>query len=198
MPTFSALTLLWVPLIYAPVIFVAFMMVRDESRRPVDYLRDLGRFFNVSHSATGWKLYYLPIALMIALVAANLQFNILSLTISDLKMIPELSGEYLGLLFIVMVFFVGLGEELVFRYILQDRLQESVGVVPALLISSLTFALIYSGYASITYIVYVFSMSVIFGLIYYKTRSLAFVSLIHGCLNLFLFSLLPFGNLMLF
>ena len=197
MPTFNELTLLWMPLIYAPVILVGFMMVRDESRRLVDYLRDLGRFFNVSRSAAGWKIYYLPIALIIALVAANIEFNILGLSISDLRMIPELSWEYMGLLFVVMVFFVGLGEELVFRYILQARLQASVGIVPALLISSLAFALMHSGYTSIIYMIYVFCISLVFGLIYYKTKSLAFVSLIHGTLNFLLFSLLPFGYLQL-
>ena len=151
----------------------------------------------VSPSATGWKLYYLPMALFIALVAANVEFNTLSLTISDLKMIPELSMEYLALISVVMVFFVGLGEEVVFRYILQTRLKASIGVGMALVLTSLTFAFMHSGYTSLIYMAYVFGISLVLGLIFEKTNSLACVTLIHGTLNVILFSFLPFGHLLI-
>lgn len=198
MPAFNELTVLWMPLIYAPIILAGFLLIRDETRGPIDYIRDLAHFFDYSRSAKGWKIYYLPLALVLALFVANIEFKVLSLTMSDLRMIPELSWSYLGLLFIVMVFLVGLGEELVFRYILQTRLQASVGIIPALLITSAAFSLMHSGYTSLIYMVYVFGLSLMFGLLFYKTNSLAFVSLLHGTLNFFLFSILPFGYLVLF
>ena len=198
MPAFNELTVLWMPLIYAPIILAGFLLIRDETRGPIDYIRDLAHFFDYSRSAKGWKIYYLPLALVLALFVANIEFKVLSLTMSDLRMIPELSWSYLGLLFIVMVFLVGLGEELVFRYILQTRLQASVGIIPALLITSAAFSLMHSGYTSLIYMVYVFGVSLMFGLLFYKTNSLAFVSLLHGTLNFFLFSILPFGYLVLF
>jgi hypothetical protein len=198
MPTFHGLTLLWMPLIYAPILLVGFLMVRDESKRPLEYIHELVRFFRTSPSAAGWKIYYLPLALIIAVVAANIEFLVLSQTISDLRLIPELSTEYLTLLLVVMLFFVGLGEEVVFRYILQTRLQASVGLGASLIIASLTFAFMHSGYTSPIYMIYVFGISMILGLLYNRTKSLAFVALIHGALNFFLFSFLPFGQLLLF
>lgn len=198
MPTFHELTLLWMPLIYGPILLVGFLMVRDETKRPLEYVYDLARFFRISPSATGWKLYYLPFGLIIAVVAANIEFVVLSQTIPDLRLVPELSPEYLALLMMVMVFFVGLGEEVVFRYILQTRLQAMVGIGASLIITSLTFAFMHSGYTSLIYMAYVFGISMILGLLYDRTKSLALVALIHGMLNFFLFSFLPFGQLLLF
>ena len=198
MPTFHELTLLWMPLIYGPILLVGFLMVRDETKRPLEYVYDLARFFRISPSATGWKLYYLPFALIVAVVAANIEFIVLSQTITDLRLIPELSPEYLALLMMVMVFFVGLGEEVVFRYILQTRLQAMVGIGASLIITSLTFAFMHSGYTSLVYVAYVFGISMMLGLLYNKTKSLALVALIHGTLKFLLFSFLPFGQLLLF
>ena len=198
MPTFHDLTILWMPLIYGPVLLVGFLMTRDESKGALDYIHDLKRFFRISPSMTGWKLYYLPLALAGSLIIANVEFLVLSETISDLRLIPELSPEYLAILFVIMVFFVGLGEEVVFRYILQTRLKASVGFGAALIISSITFALMHSGYVSPIYMVYVFGISLVLGFLFDRTKSLGLVSLIHGTLNFFLFSFLPFGELLLF
>lgn len=198
MPTFHDLAILWMPLIYAPIVLIGFLMVRDESKKPVDYTYGIARFFAISPSGAGWKLYYLSLALAIALVAAYVEFKVLSYTISDLRLIPELSLEYLTILFVVMIFFVGVGEEVVFRYILQTRLQASVGVCASLIIASLAFAFMHSGYTSPIYMAYVFGISLVLGTLFNKTKSLAFVALIHGALNFFLFSFLPFGKLLLF
>lgn len=198
MPKFASMTLYWIPMVYAPVILVAFLLIRDESFGARDYLRDLKKFFSTFSKAPGWKSYYLPIALVFSLLLANIEFKILSLTISDLRMIPDLSLGNLVLLFVVMVFFVGLGEELIFRYVLQARLVGVLGAPMAIIVASLAFAAMHSGYQSIIYMVYVLMVAVILGVIFHKTKSLAFVTLIHGSLNFFLFSLLPFGHLVLF
>jgi len=198
MPRFDELTILWMPLIYAPIVVVGFLLIRDESRGLVSYFREVVHFFNFVPSQPGWKIYYIPLAFGIALLAANIEFVILNMTVPDLRLIPELSFGYLALLFGVMVFFVGLGEELVFRYVLQSRLHAAVGIIPALLISSVAFALMHSGYTSLTYMLYVFGISLMLGLLFHRTKSLALITLVHGALNFFLFSFLPFGYLLLF
>ena len=151
MPKFATMTLYWIPLVYAPVIVVAFLLIRDESLGIKDYFRDLKRFFTISPKASGWKSYYLLFGFAIAILLANLEFKILGMTVPDLRMIPDLGFLNMGLLFGVMVFFVGLGEELVFRYILQARLEGAIGVIGAILISSVAFAAMHSGYQSIPY-----------------------------------------------
>lgn len=198
MPKFATLTIYWLPLVYAPVILVAFLLLRDESLGWREYLLKARKFFETRRNPAGWKVWYLPAGLLLSLVLANIEFKVLSLNIHDLRMIPDLSFGNLAALFLVMVFFVGLGEELVFRYVLQTRLEGVLGVLGAIMFASVTFAAMHSGYQSGPYIAYVFLVAFLLGTLYYKTRSLALVSLIHGTLNFFLFSFLPFGHLVLF
>jgi hypothetical protein len=49
---------------------------------------------------------YLPAAILLSLVLANIEFKVLSMSIDDLRMIPSLDIEYLIALFVVMVFFM--------------------------------------------------------------------------------------------
>lgn len=198
MPTFDTLTIYWLPLIYGPVILVAFLMLRDETFDWKDYLLKAKKFLDVRPKLDGWKVWYLPAAILLALVLANIEFKVLSMSIDDLRMIPSLDIEYLIALFVVMVFFIGLGEELIFRYVLQTRLEGVLGVMGAIMIASVAFAAMHSGYESGPYIAYVFLVSFLLGSLYYKTKSLAFVTLLHGLLNFLLFSFLPFGYLILF
>lgn len=194
-PKFTTMTLEWIPMIYAPVIIVAFLLIRDESLGIKDYVMRLRSSLSLSRERPGWKLYYLPLGLAFALLLANVEFSVLSMTIADLRMVPDMSLESLALLFVVMVFFVGLGEELVFRYLLQTRVQGTLGVLGAIAVSSIMFAVMHSGYQSVPYLIYVFVVALFLGVSYYKTKSLAYVTLIHGALNFFLFSFLPFGYL---
>lgn len=198
MPKFASLTIYWMALVYAPVIIVGFLLVRDESLNWRDYLLRARRFFETKMRPSGWKLWYLPAGFLLSLVLANIEFKVLSLDIKDLRMVPDLGLGNLFALFVVMVFFVGLGEELLFRYILQARLEGVLGALGAIMIASITFAAMHSGYHSTVYIAYVFLVAFLLGSLYYKTKSLAFVTLVHGTLNFFLFSFLPFGYLVLF
>nr|WP_054864925.1 CPBP family intramembrane glutamic endopeptidase [Methanosarcina barkeri] len=67
-------------------------------------------------------------------------------TIHPGYLIQDLSiGNLLKLTFI-MVFFVGLVEELIFRSILQTRLEDALSVKEAVLITGLLFGLMHSGY----------------------------------------------------
>ena len=68
MPKFATLTIYWMPLVYGPVILVAFLLLRDESLGWKDYLLKARKFFEVRVTASGWKLWYLPLALVLSLV----------------------------------------------------------------------------------------------------------------------------------
>jgi len=200
MPQFATLTIYWMPLVYGPVIIVGFFLVRDASLGLKDYLKRAKAFFEMRTRPPGWKLWYLPAGVLLSLLLANIEFKVLSLSpkVNDLRMIPDLGVWNLVALFVVMVLFVGLGEELVFRYILQARLEGVLGPLWAIMFSSITFAAMHSGYQSTVYIAYVFLVAFLLGSLYNRTRSLALVALVHGTLNFFLFSFLPFGHLLLF
>jgi membrane protease YdiL (CAAX protease family) len=113
------------------------------------------------------------------------------LTIRAEYLIPDLSFINLLKLTIIMVFFVGLVEELIFRSVLQTRFEKAFGVREALLITSLLFGLMHSGYGTYQEIFYTCFVGFIMGLAFHKTKSLPFIAVLHGFVNVFLFGVLP-------
>jgi membrane protease YdiL (CAAX protease family) len=113
------------------------------------------------------------------------------LTIRTESMIPDLTFVNLLQLTFVMVFFVGLVEEVIFRSILQNRLKQALSVQESLLITSILFGLMHSGYGTFNEILYTCLVGFIMGLAFYKTKSLPFIALLHGFVNVFLFGILP-------
>ncbi|MDQ1252636.1 MAG: protease family protein [Euryarchaeota archaeon] len=106
-------------------------------------------------------------------------------------LIPDLTLGKLLMLTIIMVFFVGLVEELIFRSILQVRFEQILGVQKALIITSLLFGLMHSGYGTFYEMLYTGFVGLVIGVIFHKTRSLPFVAILHGMVNVFLFGVLP-------
>ncbi|MHC1575137.1 MAG: CPBP family intramembrane glutamic endopeptidase, partial [Candidatus Methanogasteraceae archaeon] len=94
-------------------------------------------------------------------------------------------------LVIIMFVFVGLVEELIFRSILQTKLQQSVGLCNGLLMTSVLFGVMHSGYGSVYELLFAAAAGLIIGYLYQKTGSLPFITVIHGTVNVLLFGLLP-------
>lgn len=113
------------------------------------------------------------------------------LTIRPGYLIPDLSFENLLLLTVIMVFFVGLVEELIFRSLLQTRLEQALNIPEALLITSFLFGIMHSGYGTYYEMLYAGFVGLVIGLIFHKTRSLPFIAVLHGFVNVFLFGILP-------
>jgi len=113
------------------------------------------------------------------------------LVIGTKNLIPDLSIFYLLKLSIVMIFFVGLVEEVIFRSILQTRLEIVLGDRGGLIITSILFGLMHSGYGSIYEVVYTSFVGIVIGYLFYRTRSLPLAMMIHGFINIFLFGLIP-------
>ena len=106
-------------------------------------------------------------------------------------LIPDLSPLNLLKLTVVMVFFVGLVEEVIFRSVLQTRLNKIFGAWGGILLSSMLFGVMHSGYGTSYEVLYTFFVGVIIGYMFYKTRSLPLITLIHGVVNIFLFGIIP-------
>lgn len=113
------------------------------------------------------------------------------LTIRPGYLIKELSIGNLFILTFIMVFFVGLVEEIIFRAILQVRLEDALGVKEAVLIAGLLFGLMHSGYGTFHEVLYTGFVGLFMGFAFYKTRSLPFVVVLHGLVNVFLFGIFP-------
>lgn len=113
------------------------------------------------------------------------------LTIRAEYLIPDLTFENLFKLIFVMVFFVGLIEELIFRSLLQTKLDQALSISESLLITSLLFGLMHSGYGTFYEIIYTSFVGFLIGFAFYKTKSLPFIAVLHGFINVFLFGILP-------
>lgn len=106
-------------------------------------------------------------------------------------LIPDFTLGNLLILTIVMVFFVGLVEELIFRSILQVRFEQVLGVQKALIITSFLFGLMHSGYGTFYEMLYTGFVGLVIGVLFHKTKSLPFIAVLHGMVNVFLFGVLP-------
>lgn len=192
MPVFFTETLLWMPFVYGPIIVAGFIVWRQtvvETDRP--NWRNPLRFLN-GHGLRAdvrWKWEYLLIAIIFGYLAANLEY----LVLGNSALVKDLGPLDLGKLFLVMVVFVGFGEELIFRGLLQSSVGKQYGKYAAIAVSALMFSLMHSGYHSVLYLFFVLGVGLVLAYVYERTSSLGLVALMHGILNFFLFSFLPFG-----
>ncbi len=90
---------------------------------------------------------------------------------------------------LTMLFFVGLTEELLFRGLLQGKLEKIIGRWQAIQISSLLFGLFHIGWLNPTEVVFAYFAGVVFGYMYSKTKSLLTPVLAHGFGNIMLYTL---------
>jgi membrane protease YdiL (CAAX protease family) len=90
-----------------------------------------------------------------------------------------------------MIVFVGFVEEFMFRSALQTVMSERLGSILGLLISSIIFGFMHSGYHLPLELLYVSFAGLVFGLFFWMTKSLPLIALAHGITNVSLFMVAP-------
>lgn len=177
MPVFFELTIYWFPLIYGPLI-------------PAIYL--IGKAENPISLSAGWKaaLLALPLAVPFSAALGAVEYSI----IEPPALIPSGSVVDLLTIAVVMIFFVGFVEELLFRGVLQRALATRIGRWPALVLASVLFGLMHSGYGVPAELVFAGTIGFVFGLVYDWTDSIVLISVMHGVLNIFLFGVIPLNG----
>ena len=130
---------------------------------------------------------YIPLSIVLGLLIGAGEYLIAGKHL----LIGDLSVFSLLMLSIIMIFFVGLVEETIYRSILQNRLETAFGNRKGLIITSILFGLMHSGYGNINEIVYTFLIGIFIGYLFSRTRSLPLVALIHGFINVFFFGIIP-------
>ncbi|HEX7575827.1 MAG TPA: CPBP family glutamic-type intramembrane protease, partial [Candidatus Methanoperedens sp.] len=131
MPQFFTLTLLWYPLIYG-VMYISIYYVTHHQNISS---KDIGINF------TRWY-FYIPLAFLIGAGMAMIEFRILH----PVAMIANLNLVNILLISIVMFVFVAAVEELIFRSILQTRLQSVFGANIGILLAGALFGIMHAGY----------------------------------------------------
>jgi len=130
---------------------------------------------------------YFPLSILLGLLLAEGEY----LIIRTNSLIPDLSIFNLLTLSIIMVFFVGFVEEIIFRSILQNRLQMVLGNWAGLIFTSVLFGFMHSGYGSIYEVLYASFVGFFIGYLFYRTHSLPLAAMIHGFINVFFFGIIP-------
>jgi membrane protease YdiL (CAAX protease family) len=176
MPIFFSTTLYTFIFIYGPLAIPAVIVIISQR----ESLEQIG--VSMKHIGA-YMILSVPLGFLLGLGEY--------LTIQSTYMIPDLTFVNLLKLIFVMVFFVGLVEEIIFRSILQTRLEKALSIQEALLVTSFLFGLMHSGYGTFQEILYTGFVGLIMGLAFYKTRSLPFIAVLHGFVNVFLFGILP-------
>jgi len=174
MPVFVELTLLWYPLVYAPLLPAVYLVTRNERLAPLSWRPKLAVLSAPALVVTGALL-------------AEVEYSI----IRPEGLIRALTLPELALITAVMVAFVGLVEEVIYRGVLQPVLEQRLGRGAGLLLVSGLFGLMHSAYHAPGELLFAAGIGLLFGALYDATDSLVLVTLLHGLLNVFLFGVIP-------
>ena len=176
MPPLFENNLLWYILTYGVLFIPIYLIIKNQQIS----LNELG-----IHSKN--LRVYLPAALLIGILFSFVEF----LIINPAPLIGSLAPLNIILLVAVMFIFVGGVEELIFRSILQTRLEKVIGINNSIFLGGLLFGIMHSIYGLIPEILTAILYGIIIGYIFQKTRSFPFILVIHGTANVFLFGIFP-------
>lgn len=177
MPLAAIPTIWWFPIIYAPLLVAAVMVMRILNLR-------------AEHVGLSFRLRLFPVQLAVALsglVIGAAEYFILK----PEPLIIELTWQEIWLPALILLVCTGFGEEFIFRGVLQRTAQGVFGLWGIVYISWI-FAILHVGFLSWIDVIFVFAVALFFGWIVKKTGSLLGVSLSHGIANSLLYLVVPF------
>ena len=173
MPVFFPYTIYWFPLVYSPIFVSVYIAATILNLKVEDVGLSLRRWY-----------FYIPAGVAIGYILAFPEFMILQ---PD-SLIPDFSLKSIVTLCVVMYVFVALAEELVFRSVLQSALEKEFGLLKGLLLATGLFAVMHVEYGLLE-VCFAFLAGLLIGFIFQRTRSLLFVTTIHGTVNVMIFGL---------
>ena len=176
MPVFFHLTLYSYSMVYAPMFIPIYFIMKNGllSRK------EAGITFR------GFWLY-LPLALAVGFALGWGENMVLGSGV----LVPDSSIRSILTLALIMIIFVGFVEEFVFRSALQTVMEERLGGTAGIVIASIIFGFMHSGYHLPLELVYVSFAGLVFGLLFWLTKSLPVIALAHGVTNISLFLVAP-------
>jgi len=166
----------WYPIIYAPLLVAAVMVIRLTGYRA----RDVGLTFKL-----------LPLQLAIALT--GFLFGVAEYFIlAPEAMVAEFTWQQIWLPALLLLVCTGFTEELIFRGVLQRTAVEAFKGWWGIVYISLLFAILHMGFLSWIDVAFVFVVALFFSWLVKKTGSLLGVTLSHGITNISLYLIFPF------
>ncbi len=176
MPLVNIPQIWWYPIIYAPLLAAAIVVVRILGHRARE---------------VGLSVSSFPVQLAVGL--SGLLFGVVEyLILAPEPMITELTWREVWLPALIFLFCTGFVEEFIFRGVLQRTATEAFGSWRGIIYVSLLFAVLHMGFLSLIDVVFVFVVALFFGWVVKKTGSLFGVTLAHGITNILLYLVVPF------
>jgi len=176
MPLVNIPQIWWYPIIYAPLLVAAFMVMRILGQEAGEVGLNFKRF---------------PVQLAVAL--SGFAFGVAEYFIlAPEPLITEFTWQEVWLPALIFLLCTGFVEEFIFRGVLQRTAVEAFGWWRGILYVSLLFAVLHIGFLSWIDVVFVFVVALFFGWVVKKTGSLSGVTLAHGITNALLYLVLPF------
>ncbi|HMK54197.1 MAG TPA: tetratricopeptide repeat protein [Methanobacteriaceae archaeon] len=182
MPIIQLQPFFWFPIVAIPLFAASIVIMRSQG---------------LSLKDVGLTLENLPFQLLIGITGVFLGIIEYSILKPD-PLIPVFTPLTFLVAFFVLLISTGLAEELLFRGIIQGNAQMVFSPVFAILFTALVFTTMHIGWQSATDLLFVFSVALIYGFIFYKTKNIVGVTLNHGLSNTVLFIVMPFYNLLAF
>jgi membrane protease YdiL (CAAX protease family) len=175
MPQFFTVDILQYPVIYGIMFIPIYYTIRNQDISS----EEMGMSFK--------KLYvYLPISVFIGLIMAIIEYKILS----PVPLIDNINIPNVILITIVMLIFVGLVEEVIFRSIVQTRIEKMFGPNYGILLTGGLFGIMHASYGVINEIIFAAVIGIILSYIFRRTRNLLFVVSTHGIADIISFGIL--------
>lgn len=175
MPQLFALTLLQYSMVYGVMFIPIYLVVKNQHISSKELGVNFKRFY-----------LYLPIAIVIGIIMAIIEYKILN----PMPLIENINIANIILITIVMFVFIGSVEEIIFRPILQTRIEKVLGTSYGILLSGGLFGIMHASYGIIEEVAFATTFGIIMGYIFQKTRNLPFIITIHGMSNVTLFVVL--------
>jgi uncharacterized protein len=178
MPVFFNLTLYSYSLVYAPMFIPIYFILKEG-------------FVGRSEAGVTFKGFwlYMPLAISLGFALGWGEYNVLHPQL----LTPGNDIKNVLILIVTMIFFVGIVEEFVFRSALQTVLEARIGSIAGLILASIIFGFMHSGYHLPLELLYVSFAGVVFGLLFWLSKSLPIIALAHGVTNISLFLVAPLG-----
>lgn len=193
MPNFGGITLDWLILVYVAMVPVIWFALMDErfsfTMEPGEFpFRKLGREMSIYMRS----LTYSGRQIMMGVVAGSFLGLVGFLVTNMPETVPGIGLGDMVKAALILVLLVAMVEELLFRRMLLRRVARRFGPVMAILVSAFAFAVMHSGYASLSLMTFMFIAGLTFGTVYALTGRLAIVVPMHGTMLLTMTAVFPF------
>lgn len=145
---------------------------------------DLGELGFKKEKFARWAV----LGILLAIPVGAIEYYIITIEPSY----PVFQLKYLIRDLIYMVFFVGLGEEVLFRGLIQNNLEKLLGHWWGIFLAAAIFAVMHLTWRSNLELAFTFAAGLVLGIFYEKTGSLTGPIIMHGVGNTVLVAVMPY------